>query len=53
MIIDILICALSGCGAVWGILDFLMGSATHIEEWYLKAIFMILFAHYLEGITKR
>lgn len=53
MIIDILMCALSGCSAVFGILDFLMGGATHTAEWYLKAIFAILFAHYLWNITKR
>ena len=50
--IDILWLTLSGCSAFYGILDFLMGSATHTTEWYLKAIFAILFAHYLWDTTK-
>ncbi len=47
--IDMLICALS---AAFGVLCFLMGGATHMTEWYLKAIFAILFAHYLWDTTR-
>ena len=52
MIIDAFVLGLSGCSAGYGVICFLMGGATHMTEWYLKAIFAILFAHYIWDTTK-